>query len=120
MNKVARWALAMAGILVGFSAAFFGLSRSEELLGIKLGAFEVIGAIALVTVFCGVLGFLLAPMITRAVMSVSNWAEGRVSRAPVEDILAGAFGLIIGLIIAFANPFFGAHSNRGTSVADIR
>ncbi len=101
MNKVARWALAMAGILVGFSAAFFGLPRSEELLGIKLGAFEVIGAIALVTVFCGVLGFLLAPMITRAVMSVSNWAEGRVSRAPVEDILAGAFGLIIGLIIAF-------------------
>jgi len=48
----------------------------------------------------GVLGYLMAPFLIRYICRITNWMEMRLSKMPVDDILAGAVGLAIGLIIS--------------------
>jgi len=48
----------------------------------------------------GVLGYLVAPFLIRHICRTTNWMETRLSKMPVADILAGAVGLAIGLIIS--------------------
>lgn len=57
----------------------------------------IVTAIALV---CGLIGALLAPWIVGKVLNATWWMEQKLQKIPTQDILGGAVGLIIGLIIA--------------------
>lgn len=48
----------------------------------------------------GAVGFLVAPFIIRRVWQFTCWVEARLNKMPVYDVLAGALGLAIGLIIS--------------------
>ena len=67
---------------------FFGLSLAG-LLCILVG-----------TILGGMLGYLLAPFFTGRLKSFSVWVEGQLGKMPTRDVIAGAIGLFIGLIIA--------------------
>lgn len=45
-------------------------------------------------------GFLLAPFFIRYLWQFTYWIEARLNKMPVYDVLAGAVGLAVGLIIA--------------------
>ena len=46
------------------------------------------------------LGFSLAPWITRKFMQLADWIEKKLQKMPLSDLLGAAIGLTIGLIIA--------------------
>lgn len=48
----------------------------------------------------GAVGFLLAPMLIRQLWQFTYWVEARLNKMPVYDVLAGALGLAVGLIIS--------------------
>lgn len=67
-------------------------------------------------VILGIIGIAVAKPILRRVISFTKWIEGKLQKMPIQDLMGGALGLIIGLIIAtfigyaFARvPFIGAY-----------
>ena len=52
------------------------------------------------TVLGGLIGYPLAPFFTGRLSRLSVWVEGQLGKMPTRDVIAGAIGLFIGLIIA--------------------
>ena len=52
-------------------------------------------------VLAGVIGWLIATPILSFVVSATRRAEGKLQKMSTQDLLSGAIGLIIGLIVAF-------------------
>lgn len=48
----------------------------------------------------GVIGFFISPYVIRQISKLTSWGEARLYKMPMHDILVGALGLAIGLIIA--------------------
>lgn len=99
MARVARYLFGFIGIIGGF---FVGL-RLPEFLAQVLGYDPLpLGALLLVgIVFGGVFGFFIGPFLVFEVGRFVAWLQARLFRIPTQDTLAGAFGLIIGLIISY-------------------
>ena len=52
------------------------------------------------TILGGIIGYPLAPFFTGRLKRFSVWVEGQLGKMPTRDVIAGAIGLFIGLIIA--------------------
>ncbi len=48
----------------------------------------------------GAVGFLISPYLIKKLLKFSVWVEGQLNKMPIHDVIAGASGLAIGLIIA--------------------
>jgi len=61
---------------------------------------------AMVSLFAA-FGFLIAPVSIRSFLSLMGWIDSRLTRVPTHDLMSGAVGGIIGLIISslFSNSF---------------
>ncbi len=53
------------------------------------------------TIIPGFIGFIAGPSIIQRIKLCAEWIQGRLVRIPALDIIAGATGLIIGLIIGY-------------------
>ncbi|MHB8074569.1 TRAM domain-containing protein [Desulfosporosinus fructosivorans] len=62
---------------------------------------------AAMVVLFAVIGFLIAPVSIRSFLSLMRWIDSRLTRVPTHDLMSGAVGGIIGLIISslFSNSF---------------
>lgn len=47
-----------------------------------------------------VIGFLIAPVSIRGFLVLMRWMDARLTKIPTHDLMGGALGVIIGLIIA--------------------
>ena len=58
-------------------------------------------------VIFAIIGFLVAPASIRSFLSLMRWLDSRLTRVPTHDLMSGAVGGIIGLIISslFSNSF---------------
>ena len=77
---------------------------SAPLWHTELGIFDLSLA-GLLCILCGTLlggliGYPLAPFFTGRLRRLSIWVEGQLAKMPTRDVIAGAIGLFIGLIIA--------------------
>lgn len=90
LKKNLRLMLTTAGILVGMSLTLFYFAEISSLFprhwSITILVLAVGGLLG------GLLGFFVYPL--------AMWMEGRLARTSVMDIVFGAIGLIVGLIIA--------------------
>ncbi|MFZ7104383.1 MAG: PIN/TRAM domain-containing protein [Peptococcaceae bacterium] len=85
-------ACAAGGLYLGyFTSRTFALPANNE---IKIALMIFPGIIL------GLIGFSIAPRIIRWVLQMTGWIEGNLQKMPIQDLLGGAIGLIIGLIIA--------------------
>ncbi len=88
------------GLAAGLTFAYYGLGLIENLLGLELGLPQRVGAITLITVITGLIGFFIAPGVLAIIRQLGGWFQSTLQRTPVQDIVSGAVGLIVGLIIA--------------------
>lgn len=86
-----RRVLVLTGVISGFILTFFSLGQLEANFR-QLTLIETIGILALGGILGGLIGSVISPLVT--------WIEGRLHRTPLADIIFGAAGLIVGLIIA--------------------
>ncbi|MFO7171574.1 MAG: PIN/TRAM domain-containing protein [Bacillota bacterium] len=87
-----RLILTGVGVLAGFSLTFFGLDQVPFFGAVSDNTLLMVVVLLLGSALGGLIGFMLHPVV--------NWMEGRLSKTPLLDIIFGAAGLIVGLIIA--------------------
>ena len=88
---MAEWINQVLAVLVSAEVLRMGLfgSTLATILSLLAGAF--VG---------GLLGFLLSPLFVRYLWRINDWVEARLNKMPLNDVLAGAVGLSIGLILS--------------------
>lgn len=111
MDKVLRFTitilLAVAGLVVMrfillISADILPQQISDEIL--RMGFFGITMANLISLLLGGIIGggvgFFISPYIIGKLRRLSVWVELQLSKMPLHDVIAGASGLAIGLIIA--------------------
>lgn len=97
--------LAIAGgALLELASPLLTLYISTEILKMDMGTFKITVASLLCILFGailgGLIGFFLSPYLIRRLKKFSIWVETQLGKMPIHDVIAGAIGLSIGLIIA--------------------
>jgi uncharacterized protein YacL len=103
--RVARLIITLLGLAGGFALAFYGLPVIEGLMDVSLSATDRTSIVTLVAALCGLLAYAGSVSLLNTVWRSASWAVDGLQRMPMQDILSGAAGLIVGLIIA--NQFAG-------------
>lgn len=114
MQKISQITLGALGVLGGVYGGRFLYDNVLVLMGWGKGL--ELAAIILPAVLLGLIGFLIAKPLLRHSVAIARSLERNLQKMPVQDLMGGALGLIIGLIIAtfigyaFARvPFIGAY-----------
>ncbi|MDH7577109.1 MAG: PIN domain-containing protein [Bacillota bacterium] len=99
-RRVIRILLGLAGAGLGFSLGFL-LSRSDLIEAfIPTTGFTWYSLVGLLTLIFGFATFLLAPWFMKVTLQMVRFFEAALQRTPIQDLVGGALGLIVGLIIA--------------------
>ncbi len=99
MEKSGRY-FGIFGALVGGTSAFYLLAPLSRFFKRGFSLFESAGMILLGAGVIAVIFFFAGPPIAILVRKGVKWLENRMVKMALQDILVGAGGLIIGLIIA--------------------
>lgn len=101
MQRAIRLLFAAGGLISGFYLfnSVDGLMR--DLLLPAMPAWGRMALLAASMLAGGIAGLVVGPMALRWVWQAATWCQARLARTPTFDILAGAAGLIIGLLIAY-------------------
>lgn len=100
IQKIIRFFLALIGAGIGFSLNYllmrFGFVQSL----ITRAGFAWYTVVVLLTLFAGAVMFFMAPRLIKVMLQMVSLFEGTLQRTPLQDLMGGALGLIIGLVIA--------------------
>lgn len=92
------------GAILNIASPSLTFFISTEILKTDMGIFKLTLAgllcIVLGAIVGAILGFVLSPYFTRLLKRFSLWVETQLNKMPIHDVIAGAIGLFIGLIIA--------------------
>ena len=109
LNRVLRFFIVLitaiaGGTVLELAAPTATRYLSTELWQTELGIFSLTLAGFLCIVFGifigGGIGFFLSPFLIGRLKRFSIWVEGQLGKMPTRDVITGAIGLFIGLIIA--------------------
>ncbi len=109
LDKVLRFFITLflaiaGGALFHLLAPVLTAFLSTEVLKADLGIFKLTVASSLClllgAILGGVIGFLASPYLIRLLKRFSLWVEQQLNKMPIHDVIAGAVGLSLGLIIA--------------------
>lgn len=95
-----RLFIALLGALGGYELMLITIPIFTEVLHWAPTAAWQISLLVVGGLGGGIIFYLIAPLITRRVLRFLEWSEGRLQRMPATDIISGAVGLVVGLIIA--------------------
>ena len=104
--------LALAGgALFELASPLFARFLSTEIFNMEMGMFKItlvsFVCILLGAVVGGLIGWFLSPFFISKLKRFAVWVEQQLAKMPIHDVIAGAIGLIIGLILAnlFSSAF---------------
>ena len=109
LNRVLRFFIVLitaiaGGTLLELAAPTATRYLSTELWQTELGIFSLTLAgvlcIVLGIFIGGGIGFFLSPFLIGRLKRFSIWVEGQLGKMPTRDVITGAIGLFVGLIIA--------------------
>lgn len=109
LDKVLRFFITVflaiaGGALMQLASPLLAFFISTEILKMDMGIFRITLAnllcILLGAVLGGIIGFFSSAYFIRKLKRFSVWVEGQLNKMPIHDVIAGAIGLAIGLIIA--------------------
>lgn len=90
--------------LLNLASPLLTIFISTEILKMDMGIFKMTAAgffcVLIGAIAGGLAGFLMSPFFIRKLKDFSIWVEAQMNNMPIHDVIAGAIGLIIGLIIA--------------------
>lgn len=98
IEKIMKISIGLLGGLLGY--AILVLVKSTQIMKPITGLLGLVIDLG-ISLFFGVIFFLLAPLIMKQGRKVIQRIENEIQNIPGYDMVLGSFGLIIGLIIAF-------------------
>ena len=109
LDKILRMMIALlfsiaGGAVLHFASPSLTLFISTEILKMDMGFFKLTLAnmlcILVGAVLGGFIGFIISSFLIRQLKQFNVWVENQFNKMPIHDVIAGACGLAIGLIIA--------------------
>ncbi|AEF16361.1 MULTISPECIES: PIN/TRAM domain-containing protein [Thermoanaerobacterium] len=102
LYKIVRGIISIVGLGVGFEAAYLSLAvlKLQKLMDLTLTSITSIIVYAVGALIGGIIFFIFSPKLIKWGKDFEGWLETALQKSPIYDILVGAFGLIIGLILA--------------------
>ena len=107
LDRVLRFAITALAAVGGLMATDRAMPFLASLIGpeiLRVGFFGITIATIVSFLFGGLvggaIGYLVAPFFISRIWRITCWVEARLNKMPVYDILAGALGLSVGLIIS--------------------
>jgi uncharacterized protein YacL len=98
-KKILRVILLLIGVGIGYSLSYL-LLRFEAIRPLTSTGYIWYTVVGLLMLVVGSVMFLLAPRLFELMVQMVSFFESTLQRQPLQDLLGGAIGLIIGLIIA--------------------
>jgi len=102
IRKIVAWILTLLGIVLGSEVTYLSLKllNITHIFGYEVTEFRKILAIALSGIIGGIIFYLISPWIINRGKQSTTKVEKMLQKVPTSEIIIGAVGLIIGLIIA--------------------
>lgn len=100
MSATVRRIMLVIGLLVGGTAMYYAVPLLERFFGKSVSFVESVGLIIFGGSVVGLIFFLIGPWASRQLWQIIGWIEQRLAGLPTNDVVSGAIGLILGLIIA--------------------
>ena len=97
--------LAIAGgALLDLASPVLTMYVGTEIFKMEMGVVRItVGSlicILLGAILGGIIGYFASPYLIRRLKRFSSWVEVQLNKMPIHDVIAGAVGLAVGLIIA--------------------
>ncbi|MDP3487274.1 MAG: PIN/TRAM domain-containing protein [Bacillota bacterium] len=99
-RKFARIALALTGAILAYSLISVLLPFISRVTDVKMTDLTQIGIHIVGVMLSAIIFYFLSPRLISLGLFVAELIEGQFHRMPIQDILIGSMGLVIGLIIA--------------------
>jgi len=100
LRRILRFLLVIVFTGAGIGLSYYYLPNTIAGFVIETPVMRY-GAIGIISFLSGFLGIILAPGIVDKIVQVTTWFEQRLIKMSIQEIVGGAVGLIIGLIIAY-------------------
>lgn len=99
IHRVIRGLFFLAGAAVGFWGAYT-LARTHLIDTFLTTGIMVYVFLAAATLIVGLISFHLAPAVMRGIAQAASATVSTLQRMPIQELVGGALGLIVGLVIA--------------------
>ncbi len=96
MKKIVKVVMTLMGAVIGVSLSYLPFINNL-FADAGIARYSVMGLLALAI---GFVGFILAPWLIKITLRMVDFIEGVLLHTPMQDLIGGAVGLIIGLFIA--------------------
>jgi uncharacterized protein YacL len=102
LNRILRALLTIIGLVIGYfiGVAISGTNYFTGLNYFTGNTFNVILFLIVSTLFFGIILFLISPLINAGIIKTMEYIEKNIQKLPANEILFGAGGAIIGLLIS--------------------
>ena len=107
LDRVLRFVITILMAIVGLMLMRMASPLVTLLIGAEFSQMGIFGmtltnvlSVLFGAVLGGGIGFYLSPWLIQKLISFSVWVEAQLNKMPIHDVITGAFGLAIGLIIA--------------------
>ena len=109
LDKVMRFFITIimaivGGALLHMASPVISLFIGTEILKMDMGIFKLTLAnflcILVGAVLFGIIGYFISSYLTKLLKKFALWVEAQFNKMPIHDVIAGAAGLAVGLIIA--------------------
>lgn len=99
-NGTLRRVLLLVGLAAGAAGAYALLGPIKGFSGADWSFPQVVSLMVFGACVSALIFYFLGPPVARRVWHIILWIEARLNRAPTQDVVSGALGLVLGLIIA--------------------
>lgn len=102
IKKIFRWVLTALGAVAGSALSNIIIKYLEvtNVFGYDLKGLNYFIAIILGGIITGIIVFLISPWIINLIIRITSQVEKLLQSIPTNEVLVGALGLLIGLVIA--------------------
>ncbi|KAB2951438.1 PIN/TRAM domain-containing protein [Heliorestis acidaminivorans] len=122
MRNLMRLLIALFTLAAGSSFVYY-LIFELNLFNDYMGYLAKHALLAFLTLVFGLAGYLVAPNVMERFMVMTAWMEHKLQHTPIQELIGGAIGLIVGLIIAnlldasvSGLPWFGTYLSVAVSL----
>ncbi|WP_213974071.1 PIN/TRAM domain-containing protein [Tepidanaerobacter acetatoxydans] len=108
-NKAARMIITIIGFAIGFQIMFLMLYFNNYLGFFHLDYLPTLAVELVGTLIIGIIFYFLSPRIISICIKAKDWIENKLQTTPMQDILYGFLGTVMGLLLAnlFTRAFLG-------------